>query len=418
MRIVMVAPQIGDAFGQERVLSRSCDLLSGAGHDVYLLGQFEAGQLPAHREKLLLPGLFSYQSLSPLAKIRETKFKVSEFLRRVNPNVVHLHDTPDFRFIRLFSKSYATLLTAHTISPTCPSSARLTSNSSPCTQTSGWACLLHNRGYGCLNFLKSDLRRAHAIHNYLLRRRALRKGLRGIVAISEYVEKTLVADGWDPTLIRRIPNPVVVPAVAPLPNAPSPLWVYAARLSPLKGLEILLHALVPLRPREWTLWVCGEGSERARLEELSQSLGLKERVVFKGQTTPALTASIMRSATAVIAPNLGPETFGLSVAEACLLGVPVIASRMPALDELIVDGQTGLLFPPADAVALTACLESVLDAPGAARDRAAAAKTLVEKKFSPQAHLQTSLKVYEAAWRAAPGSDLKATQRSEAFSIR
>lgn len=418
MRIVMVAPQIGDAFGQERVLSRSCDLLSGAGHEVFLVAQFETGKLPAHREKLLLPGLFSYQSLTSVAKIRETKIQLSAFLRRVNADVVHLHDTPDFRFIRLISKSYATLLTAHTISPTCPSSARLTPDSSPCLKTSGWACLLHNRSYGCLDFLKTDLHRAHAIHNYLLRRRALRQGLRGILAISNYVEKTLVADGWDQALIRRIPNPVVVPPGPALANAPSPLLLFAGRLAPLKGLETLLRALPALLGRPWTLGVCGDGAERERLERLSRELGLSQRVVFHGQTTPERTAEMMRAAIAVIAPNIGPETFGLSVAEACALGVPVVASNMPAVNELIEDGLTGLLFPPGDARALSACLQSVLDAPEAARERAKAAQHFVNTHFSPQAHLAASLKVYEAAQRAATEHDLRTAQRAEALSIR
>src|SRR5262249_4129499 len=151
--------------------------------------------LPPHVEKLTVPGFASHHTLTSLAKVRGARQSVGDFLQRIKPDIVHLHDSFDFRLLSDLGKSYATLLTAHTFAPTCPSIARLTSNFTPCTQTSGWGCLNHNRDYGCLSFLKSDLHRAHAIHSYLLRRRALRRHFRFVLAVSKYVERTLLADG-------------------------------------------------------------------------------------------------------------------------------------------------------------------------------------------------------------------------------
>jgi glycosyltransferase involved in cell wall biosynthesis len=397
MRIVMVAPQVGDAFGQERVISRSCELLTTAGHEVHLVAERADGTLPPHRRLLLVPGLSSFHTLSPPSLVQRAGSEITRFLEGARADIVHLHDCFDFRFLHSIGKRYATLLTAHTVAPTCPSSVRLTSNFSPCTRTSGWACIPQSRTYGCLGFLKSDLHRAHAVHSFLLRRRALRRRLQSIIAISDYVERTLLSDGWEASRIRRIPNPVELVENAFEAVSSPPLFVFAARVTPLKGLETLLRGLFLIAHREWRLQVCGEGPERGKMERLAADLQLGSRVQFSGRLSPADTRQAMARATAVVAPNQGPETFGLSVAEACALGVPVIAARLPALDELIAHEKTGLTFDAGDATSRAACLTRALEAPEQMREWARVAQEDVRARFSPEAHLLATVKVYAEA---------------------
>ncbi len=391
----MVAPQIGNAFGQERALGRSCELLASAGHEVFLIADKTAGSLPPHEELLCIPGLSRFHTLSSPVEVERARIKVGVFLKRVQPDVVHLQDVFDFRFIKLFGNNYATILTAHTVSPTCPSSQRRSLTYSPCSLPSGWGCIPQSKTTGCLQFLKSDFHRAHAVHSYLMRRKALRRYLSGVVAISAYVERVLLLDGWPQESILRIPNPVTLAEFEPLPKSTVPRFVFAARLTPLKGLAFLIRALKKLESRDWELVVCGDGADAATLRAMSQDLGLAQRVQFIGQTTPQQTAAWIASACALVAPNIGPETFGMSVAEACLAGTPVISSDMPALNELIRHQETGLIFPAGDEESLAQCLDTVLKAPALARKWGLVAKQKVENLFSEERHLKATLAAYQ-----------------------
>lgn len=389
----MVVPQIGEAFGQERVVQRSCEALTQAGHEVFLVADRQVGEFPPHAAHLLIPGLSSFHMLSARAAVRSALTRFGAFLQSAQPHAVHFHDVFDPRFFHAAGKKYPTFLTAHTVAATCPSSARLTENFKPCTYSSGWGCLRHHRSQGCLSF-KSDLHRAHAIAVFIQRRWALRRYVHRVFAISEYVKNTLLADGWPAEKVQMLLNPVDIAPVQPLPHAPAGLLVYAARLTPLKGLEDLLCALPHVREREWTLWVCGEGSERASLEKLTQNLHLDSRVHFLGRTEPVQTARIFASARAVIAPNRGPEAFGLSVAEACAQGVPVIASNVPAMNELIVAGETGYLFQAGSSGSLAAQIDLLFEQKEKARAMAAEAQRRVVEKYSIPNHLTASLQAY------------------------
>lgn len=416
MRIVMVAPFLGDAFGQEKAVSHSCALLRSRGNEVFLVGDHQSGTLPENDGVLWVPGLSSMHSLTPAKQVEQAIGKVKRYVDQIRPDVIHWHDCFDARWFHSLARNYATLLTTHTIAATCPASNRLTAQSKACTQTSGWGCLLHHRYQGCLGSLKTDLHRAHAVHGYLTRRRAIRKHVRLVLAISQYAKRTLVADGWDPERVRVVPNPVLVPTTEPLADAPSPLIVFAARLTPLKGLEDLLTALSRLKERPWTLWICGEGSDRARYEKLAHNLQLGGRVVFHGRTDPQRTSRIIASATVVVAPNRGPEAFGLSVAEAGLLGKAVVASDVPALDEMVEDGRTGWLYPAGNAEALADTLGPILEDPGLAERRGALARERITDRFGGERHLECLLRCYrEAIAMTERKAELRTTQSAESL---
>lgn len=397
MRIVMVTPHGGDAFGQERALSHSCRLLGDAGHQVSFVYDHLNGNLPPLAGALQVKGLSSLHTLSPLGEIARAHGRVLEFLRGQNADVVHLHDLFDFRLIKAIGRRFPLVMTAHTVAASCPSSARLIRGEKSCTKSSGWLCVRHNAEYGCLNFLKTDLHRAHAVHSYLLRRRALLRYAHSVFAISPYVERTLIQDGWPEDRVRLVPNPVDVAGTTALASVPQNLVVFAARLTELKGLSTLLEALATLADRSWTLWVCGEGPDRDALEARALRLGIGTRVQFHGRTAPALTARMMASASVVVAPNQGPEAFGLTLAEACDLGVPVIASDVPAMNETLENGKTGLIFPAGDSAVLADCLNAVWENPEDATLRAIEAQKMIRRYCDPQRHLLRTLEGYRLA---------------------
>jgi len=128
-----------------------------------------------------------------------------------------------------------------------------------------------------------------------------------------------------------------------------------SRLTEQKGLGTAVRAL-PLLPGETVLVVLGEGPERAALEQLARRLGVERRLFLPGRVPDV--AAWLRRASVFVHPARW-EGFGLAVLEAMLAGLPVVASRVSALPELVADGETGLLVEPGDERALAEAIAAV-----------------------------------------------------------
>jgi glycosyltransferase involved in cell wall biosynthesis len=142
-----------------------------------------------------------------------------------------------------------------------------------------------------------------------------------------------------------------------------------SRLVPQKGVDEAVRAL-PRLPADTVLVVLGEGPERPALERLAHDLGVSSRVFLLGRV-PDVSAWLRR-ATVYVHPARW-EGFGLGVLEAMHAGLPVVATNVSSLPELVVDGETGLLVPSDDATALAEAVIAALARPelgAAGRDRA------------------------------------------------
>jgi glycosyltransferase involved in cell wall biosynthesis len=130
----------------------------------------------------------------------------------------------------------------------------------------------------------------------------------------------------------------------------------------LKGIDETLAALARIAPDhdDIAYLVCGEGSDRSRLEALAQELGVADRTVFAGRIAEAEKAAHYRTADAFVMPSRG-EGFGIVFLEALASGLPVLGSTRDAGREALLEGELGRLADPDDIDGLAAALLDVLE---------------------------------------------------------
>ncbi len=135
-----------------------------------------------------------------------------------------------------------------------------------------------------------------------------------------------------------------------IPNFPSGGYaVFLGRLKYRKGVDVLLHALArSAETCDATLAIVGDGEEQPYLELLCDQLGITDRVRFLGKLSGAAKNNVLQNARFAVVPSRQSEAFGLVVLESFASGLPVIASDMPGLADLIQPNKTGLLVPPED----------------------------------------------------------------------
>jgi glycosyltransferase involved in cell wall biosynthesis len=243
--------------------------------------------------------------------------------------------------------------------------------------------------------------------HYLITRYALRRadhitatGLRLAEAAARY------APAGKPVTV--VPYGVDLREFRPRPREERPEVVVGAvaRLSKEKGLHYLLEAfaIVAGRHPQARLVLAGEGPERQRLERLAARLGLGERVRFLGEVPHEQVPEVLQGLDILAMPSTY-EGFGVAALEAEAMEVPVVASRIHGIPDVVVDGETGLLVPSRDRQALAAAVERLATDGDLRRRLGQAGRAFVAEHYSWEENTAQMEALYEAALKekAPPG---------------
>jgi len=170
-----------------------------------------------------------------------------------------------------------------------------------------------------------------------------------------------------------------------------------------KGARYLLEAAKLLQDRGVEFHLTFKDRLDAEMApRLIEELGIRDRVTFLGRLPVAELARLYNEHELLVSPSLY-EGFGLPAAEAMACGTPVVATTAGAFPEVIADGETGVLVPPADAPALADAIERLLADGQRRRAMGAAGIARIGREFSWRACAQRTAAVYEDVVRARRG---------------
>lgn len=208
------------------------------------------------------------------------------------------------------------------------------------------------------------------------------------VAISQYTARELRKFADVPIEVIPYTAELAAPTTAHTRDASRQSILFVGRLIERKGVPHLIRALGALTSRMAVrLDIIGDGPERPRLEQLVRELGLDAVVGFLGRVSDAELRRAYAAADVFVLPSVldarqDTEGLGVVLLEAMNYSVPVIASDIGGITDIVQHEQTGLLVPPGDEVALAAALTRVLGDEALARRLGDAGRDRLHDEFS------------------------------------
>jgi glycosyltransferase involved in cell wall biosynthesis len=319
---------------------------------------------------------------------------IEDILIRDKPDIAHFHNTfpliSPSAYYACEKAGVPVVQTLHNYRLLCPA-ATFFRDGKLCEECLGrmvpWPGVVH----GCY---RNSRLASSAVAVMLTVHRAMRTWQTKVdtyIALSEFARQKLIEGGLPAARIIVKPN-----FVSPDPKCKSHPGTYAlfvGRLREEKGLRVLLDTWARLETPT-SLRIAGDGPMRAEIARLLQEEKI-ERVELLGPVSHTEIIALMHGARFLLFPSIWYEGFPLAVVEAFACGLPVIASRLGTMSEIVDDGRTGLHFTPGDADDLAVQVEWAWNHPKEMEIMGRAARDEYETKYTSERNYKMLMDIYE-----------------------
>ncbi|MCG8069746.1 MAG: glycosyltransferase family 4 protein [Candidatus Thiodiazotropha taylori] len=327
MRVLIVHNYYKIRGGEDSVVESEIALLKKNNHDVFTYFRNNSELLRYSSIKLALTTQWSIKSFK----------KISEIIRENKPDIIHVHNTLPLVSPSIYwaaSKYRIPIVqTVHNYRLSCLNALFLR-DGKLCEE-----CIGKFPYAGIVNSCYRDSRKASAVLAFmLLLHRTIgtyNNKISHYIALSEFSKNKLVMSGVSNNKITIKPN--YIDHVSEKNTKRSDELLYVGRLSNEKGISLLLDALSKLNGFKVT--VIGEGPELPLVQN-------NKNIKYIGKLTNESVLKKMSSALALLIPSICYENFPRIIVEAYSCGLPVIASSIGSIKNIVDDGETGLLFDP------------------------------------------------------------------------
>lgn len=365
MKILFVLTRADEIGGVQVHIRDMASALADAGHDVVVAAGAEghaAAQIKSQGTSFV-PLLWLERSINPLSDIRAV-VELKNVIVGMNPDIVSLHSSKAGFVGRIACKLAKTpvIFTAH-----------------------GWA------------FTDGVGKNRQRIYKTLERLATFFADR--VITVSEYDKQLAVASrvGKSTDFVAIHNGMPVLDVGYPHRKNDRPVrLIMVARLSAQKDHEILLRALAKLKGHSWQLELVGGGDGQAYFEKLAISLGVMERVRFTGQVDD-VASHLNKSDIFVLATKW--EGLPRSIIEAMRSGLPVVASDVGGISELVSNGENGFLVQRGDADALATSLSTLIDNYDLRQEMGAASFRRFSSEFSFNIMFEKTVSIYKEVVR-------------------
>lgn len=362
--------------GEDFVAEAERDLLNSHGHEVLFYQRKNDEIKRLNKLSLASQTLWS----------RQTYGQIFSLISQFKADLLHVHNTFPLISPSLYWAAQRcrvpVIQTLHNFRLLCPQAMFLRDNA-PCESCLGrvpWRGVVH-RCYRASALQTSVLAGMLAVHRGL---GTYRRKITRYIALNEFSRRKFIAGGLPADRVVIKPNFVNIPAALERPRQGA---LFVGRLSPEKGIHVLLEAL--RRHPRIGLDVIGVGP-------LEPTIARHSGITARGWQEPRKVHEHMRRAAYLVLPSQA-EPFGLVVIEAFACGLPVIASRLSPISELVQDGHTGLLFEPGSAADLADKMAWAEAHPEAMRRMGLNARRAYEARFTPRENYRQLMAIYQDA---------------------
>lgn len=275
----------------------------------------------------------------------EARKSFAGMLTDIKPDVIHLHNIYHHLSTSILAEvrqsGIPCVQTLHDYKLACPNYKMFTEGKACERCKGGHYCqaLRHD----CLNGFWFDAL-AVAEMNMTKFRQSYERTVKTFICPSEFMKNKMTEWGEPSGKMVYVPNPVEIPVQINHERGTGP-YVYIGRLSHEKGIETAIRAFARVPSTE--LEIIGQGPEALHLQRLAQELA-PERIKFLGFLGGTSLTDYRDKARAFIMPTVMYENSSLAILEAMAAGVPVIASDIGGIPEMVKDGVNGFLAKPGD----------------------------------------------------------------------
>jgi glycosyltransferase involved in cell wall biosynthesis len=394
MRISLVHNEYQQRGGEDVVFDQELQLLQRSGHDVtaYHRSNWEVQSYSgAKRLALACRTIWSGEARREFAKL----------MRAWKPELVHVHNT----FVMISPSIYSAcreagipvVQTLHNYRLFCPAGTFFRQGHI-CEE-----CVEHGLSRSVLYGCYRNSRPATATVATML---AVHRGLQTwttdvtcYIALTEFCRRKFVQAGLPENRVFVKPNFVHPDPQLADDRSARDYVLFVGRLSPEKRVSTLVRAWTLLQNRI-PLIVIGGGPERQKLEELITRSGLNN-VHLKGPLPREEVLAAIKGARLLLFPSEWYENFPVTIAEAFACGVPVICSRLGAMQEIVEDGRTGLHFLTGNATDLAEKLDWAWQHAAQLRAMGKEARQEYESKYTAAKNYPILMDIYQHAMRLA-----------------
>ncbi len=389
--------------GSDRYFFDLNELHSAAGHEVIPFAMQHPSNTPTDYSRYFLPEVTYWESPTLRQRIHsaarllystEARSKIRRLIQEHRPDIAHIHliyHQLSPAFLPILKEHLIPIVqTLHDYKPVCPTYS-MVANGGICERCSGkrffHAALVRcNRG----SFAASSL---NAVEMYLHHALGWYDLPDVYITPSVFMRNKLIEFGMSATKLLHIPN-FVDSRRFPYSQESDRYFVYAGRLVPIKGVKTLLRAMSLNPGIDARLLIVGDGPQRVELEEDARQWGLKT-VEFLGYRDRNALKDIVSRAMFTVLPSEVYENCPMAVLESMALGRPVVGARIGGIPELIVEGETGVLFESGNAEQLAEALHRMVQDRARCLAMGRAARARVERLYSPELHYERVMAAYD-----------------------